>query len=228
MLKILRSGEKSAHMKIRRTLSHRFAATVLMAGMFLASLTGTAAAEGIGSHDLLVLLGLKPPPAPMTAASAPAPPPADVPPPPAAAEAPAATVDASSIPANSGSGRRVVYSVSRQRVWLVNEDGSLHGTWLVSGRAGEPKPGSYSVFSRSRNARAQRPGITMEYMVRFVRTSGLPIGFHSIPVNRKGAQIQTVQQLGTYQSLGCVRQRYEDAVVMWEFAQIGTPVIVPN
>jgi lipoprotein-anchoring transpeptidase ErfK/SrfK len=167
----------------------------------------------------------------VTPASAPAaPPPSDVPPPPAAAAAaaPAATLDASSIPANSGSGRRVVYSVSSQRVWLVNEDGSLHGTWLVSGRAGEPNPGNYSVFSRSRHARAQRPGITMEYMVRFVRTSGLPIGFHSIPVNRRGAKIQSIEELGTYQSLGCVRQRYEDAVVMWEFAQIGTPVIVPN
>lgn len=218
-------------MKIRRTLSQRFAATALLAGMFLASLTGTAAAaDGIGSLDLLALLGLKPAPvAPAAAPPAPAPPPSDVPPA-ATASAPAAvsTLDASSIPANSGSGRRVVYSVSQQRVWLVNEDGSLHGTWLVSGRAGEPNPGNYSVFSRSRHARAQRPGITMEYMVRFVRTAGLPIGFHSIPVNRRGAQIQTVQQLGTYQSLGCVRQRYEDAVVMWEFAQIGTPVIVPN
>lgn len=215
-------------MKIRRTLSQRFATTVLLAGMFLASLTGTAAAaDGIGSLDILGLLGLKPPPVAQASAPAP-PPPGDVPPPPAAAAAPAATLDASSIPANSGAGRRVVYSVSQQRVWLVNEDGSLHGTWLVSGRAGEPKPGSYSVFSRSRNARAQRPGITMEYMVRFVRTSGLPIGFHSIPVNRRGAKIQSIEQLGTYQSLGCVRQRYEDAVVMWEFAQIGTPVIVPN
>jgi lipoprotein-anchoring transpeptidase ErfK/SrfK len=217
-------------MKIRRTLSHRFATTVLLAGMFMASLTGTAAAaDGIGSLDILGLLGLKPPP--VTPASAPAaPPPSDVPPPPAAAAAaaPAATLDASSIPANSGSGRRVVYSVSSQRVWLVNEDGSLHGTWLVSGRAGEPNLGNYSVFSRSRHARAQRPGITMEYMVRFVRTSGLPIGFHSIPVNRRGAKIQSIEELGTYQSLGCVRQRYEDAVVMWEFAQIGTPVIVPN
>jgi lipoprotein-anchoring transpeptidase ErfK/SrfK len=217
-------------MKIRRTLSHRFATTVLLAGMFMASLTGTAAAaDGIGSLDILGLLGLKPPP--VTPASAPAaPPPSDVPPPPAAAAAaaPAATLDASSIPANSGSGRRVVYSVSSQRVWLVNEDGPLHGTWLVSGRAGEPNPGNYSVFSRSRHARAQRPGITMEYMVRFVRTSGLPIGFHSIPVNRRGAKIQSIEELGTYQSLGCVRQRYEDAVVMWEFAQIGTPVIVPN
>jgi len=213
-------------MKSRRNLTFRFATTILVAGLFTASLTGTASAN-LGSLDLLGLLGLSPRSAPASA-PAPPPPPADVAAPAAVAPATVSTLDASSIPPNSGAGRRVVYSVSQQRVWLVNEDGSLHGTWLVSGRAGEPNPGSYSVFSRSRHARAKKPGITMEFMVRFVRTAGLPIGFHSIPVNRRGAQIQTVQQLGSYQSLGCVRQRYEDAVVMWEFAQIGTPVIVPN
>ena len=66
----------------------------------------------------------------------------------------------------------------------------------------------------------------MEFMVRFARTPGLPIGFHSIPVNRRGTQIQSIEKLGSYQSLGCVRQKYSDAVVMWDFAQLGTPVIV--
>lgn len=214
-------------MKSKSRLSIRLATAVLLAGLFSSSLTGSAAA--IGSLDLLNILGLRPPPGSPASGSIPPPPP----PPPVevaapAPPAPATAADAASIPANSGSGRRVVYSVSAQRVWLVNDDGSLHGTWLVSGRRGEPRPGNYSVFSRSRHARAAAPGITMEFMVRFVRTSGLPIGFHSIPVNRRGNQIQSIAELGTYQSLGCVRQRYEDAVTMWEFAQIGTPVIVPN
>lgn len=216
-------------MKSKSRLSIRFATAVLLAGLFSSSLTGSAAA--IGNLDLLQLLGLRPPPGSPVSGSIPTPPAPAPAPVEAAAPAPAApapTLDAASIPANSGSGRRVVYSVSAQRVWLVNDDGSLHGTWLVSGRRGEPNPGNYSVFSRSRHARAEAPGITMEFMVRFVRTSGLPIGFHSIPVNRRGNQIQSIEELGTFQSLGCVRQRYEDAVTMWEFAQIGTPVIVPN
>lgn len=210
-------------MKTSRLLSLRFATAVLLTGIFVGTMTGTAAAGTIGELDLLALLGLRAPSAP-AAASAPinVAPPVDT-----AAPAPAAVaLDASSIPANSGAGRRVVYAVTAQRVWLVNDDGSLLGTWLVSGRAGEPNPGSYAVFSRSRHARAQRPGITMEFMVRFARTPGLPIGFHAIPVNRRGAQIQSIEQLGSFQSLGCVRQRYEDAAVMWDFAQIGTPVIV--
>lgn len=209
-------------MRARLTLTVRLATLLLLGGLFTTLLAGPApAAQAQYQPNLMGLLTflLQPPPAP--AASAPAPAlTAPVPPP------PAPVLDASSIPPGSGAGRRVVYALTQQRVWLVNDDGSLHGTWLVSGRAGEPNPGTYSVFSRSRNARAQRPGITMEYMVRFVRTSGLPIGFHSIPVNRRGTQIQTVEQLGTFQSLGCVRQRYEDAVIMWDFAQIGTPVVV--
>jgi hypothetical protein len=66
----------------------------------------------------------------------------------------------------------------------------------------------------------------MEYMVRFAPTEGLDIGFHAIPVNRRGTPIQTEEALGTYQSLGCVRQQHADAIRMWDFAQIGTPVVV--
>lgn len=210
-------------MRIRRA-SVRALTTTLLAAVFLVSMTGSASAF-IGQLDLAALLGLRPSPQPPAAPAPPPPAPVD----PAAVQpvtgAPAGIPGAPAVPAGSGAGRRVVYSVGAQRVWLVNQDESLHGTWLVSGRAGEPSPGAYSVFSRSRHARAQAPGITMEFMVRFVRTAGLPIGFHSIPVNRRGVPIQTVDKLGSYQSLGCVRQRYEDAAVMWEFAQIGTPVI---
>lgn len=202
----------------------RFTTALILTAVFSISMTGSASAS-IGSLDLMELLGLRAP-AQAPPAPPPPPPPVEAPAPPPVAAATGADPAAQALPAGSGSGRRVVYAVGAQRVWLVNEDGSLRGTWLVSGRAGEPRPGNYSVFSRSRHARAKAPGITMEYMVRFVRTAGLPIGFHAIPVNRRGAQIQSVEELGTFQSLGCVRQRYEDAVVMWEFAQIGTPVIV--
>lgn len=207
---------------------------LVLSGLLFGTLTGSASA--IGRLDLGALLGgltgaaqaPVPVPPPPPGAQAPAPPPPGAPAPAAVPPAPAPHIDAGAetVPANSGSGRRVIYALQAQRVWLVNEDESLHGTWLVSGRAGVPRPGTYSVFSRSRHARAAAPGVTMEYMVRFVRTQGLPIGFHSLPVNRRGVPLQTVEQLGTYQSLGCVRQRYEDAVTMWNFAHIGTPVVV--
>ena len=66
----------------------------------------------------------------------------------------------------------------------------------------------------------------MEAMVRFARGRSLAIGFHSIPVRRNGTPIQSLEQLGTYRSSGCVRQSVGDAAKMWGFAGVGTPVVV--
>ncbi len=157
----------------------------------------------------------EPPPTPP-----PDPPPAD-PPPAAAAAAPAHPA----LPAASGAGRRVVYSNSGQRIWLVEGDGSIAASWLVSGRRGVPRPGNYGVFSKSRWSSARGGRVRMEFMVRFARGRRLAIGFHSIPVGR-GGPIQTESQLGTFRSAGCVRQLRANAEILWNWAPVGTRVVV--
>ena len=123
--------------------------------------------------------------------------------------------------------KHVVYGVSDQRVWLVAADGALVDTYLVSGRVGTPAPGSYRVFSKSVMAWSFAPGVTMRHMVRFTRgRSGAAIGFHSIPTDGYGAPIQTTDQLGEYRSAGCVRQRDDKALQLYEWAPMGTPVVV--
>ena len=123
--------------------------------------------------------------------------------------------------------KHVVYGVSDQRVWLVGADGALVDTYAVSGRDGTPGPGRYRVFSKSVYAWSFTPGVTMKHMVRFTRgRSGAAIGFHSIPTDRHGTPIQTTYELGEYRSAGCVRQRNDKAVQLYEWAPIGTPVVV--
>ena len=128
------------------------------------------------------------------------------------------------VPEASGEGRRIVYSNGQQRVWLVEEDGTVARTHLVSGRRGFPKAGNYAVFSRSPVTRSG--SVSMQYMVRWHKSTRLAVGFHSIPVTRRGRPIQSESQLGTYRSRGCVRQRLDDARFVWEWAPIGTPVVV--
>ena len=129
-----------------------------------------------------------------------------------------------------GSGQRIIYSNSGQQVWLVNADDTLQDTYLVSGRQGVPHPGTYVVFSKSVTAWAGHDGITMAHMVRFVPPWGsgnrLAIGFHAIPRDSSGTPLQTEAELGTYQSAGCVRQSDEKAAALYQWAPIGTPVIV--
>ena len=132
--------------------------------------------------------------------------------------------DAPPIPEASGEGRRIVYSNRQQRIWLVEEDGAVVKSHLVSGRRGFPRPGNYAVFSRSPVTRSG--SVSMQYMVRWYQSKRLAVGFHSIPVTRRGRPIQSEAQLGTFRSHGCVRQRLDDARFVWEWAPIGTPVVV--
>lgn len=128
------------------------------------------------------------------------------------------------VPAGSGAGRRMVYSIGQQRVWLVGDGDVVEFSYLVSGRAGLPALGSYRIFSKSRYAGSG--SVTMQYMMRFARGRRLAIGFHSIPVRGNGTMLQTLDQLGTFRSHGCVRQRIDQARLAWDWAPLGTPVTV--
>ena len=130
------------------------------------------------------------------------------------------------LPAGSGSGKRVVFSESRQRVWLVTGAKKVQRTYLVSGSLYDNlDPGTYSVYSRSEQAWGIDDSGTMKYFVRFTQGDSAAIGFHDIPVD-DGQLVQSKAQLGTPQSHGCIRQGRPDAIALWDFAPLGTPVVV--
>ncbi len=133
------------------------------------------------------------------------------------------------LPADTGWGRRIVFDMSDQRVWLVDrgENGDeVRRTYLVSGSVTDNlEPGTYSVYSRSRWAVGVDDSGTMEYFVRFTRGDHAAIGFHSIPT-KDGQLVQTLADLGTPQSHGCIRQAKPDAIRLWTFAPVGTKVVV--
>jgi hypothetical protein len=131
------------------------------------------------------------------------------------------------LPEGTGTGKRVVFSESRQRVWLVNEDEQIERTYLVSGSIYDNlEPGAFNVYSRSKDAWGVDDSGSMKYFVRFTQgDTGAAIGFHDIPI-KDGVPAQTESQLGTPLSHGCVRQRRSDAIALWKFAPLGTSVIV--
>ncbi|RNM17551.1 L,D-transpeptidase [Nocardioides pocheonensis] len=147
--------------------------------------------------------------------------------PPARVAAPeAADPTGTALPAGSGEGRRVVFAKGAQRVWLVDPDGTVEATYLVSGSVTDNlRPGTYDVYSRSRWAVGVDDSGVMQYFVRFAHGPHAAIGFHSIPT-KHGTPLQSETQLGTPQSHGCIRQRLSDARLMWDFARVGTDVVV--
>lgn len=139
-----------------------------------------------------------------------------------------AYADDPAVPKDSGTVRRIVYDRSRQRVWLVRDNGNVVDTYLVSGHkyGTLPAVGKYRVKSKSRHTRSLDGSVTMEYMVRFVYGNTRWIGFHSIPRDSSGNLIQSKSQLGTPTSSGCIRQALRTARKLYRFADIGTRVVV--
>lgn len=131
------------------------------------------------------------------------------------------------LPQKSGSGRRVVYGNSLQWVWVVDAAGNVVRAMPVSGQSGVPLPGTYAVKSQSlRSTSTDVKGVWFKHMTRFaLGPQKGNIGFHEIPV-KNGKPLQTEEQLGTFQSGGCVRMSAKDAKFIYTFAKIGTKVVV--
>lgn len=130
------------------------------------------------------------------------------------------------LPGHSGTGRRVVFSESRQRVWLVSGGSRVTRTYPVSGSVYDNlDTGTYEVYSRSEQAWGIDDSGSMKYFVRFAHGDNAAIGFHDIPI-ADGKPVQRRSQLGTPLSHGCVRQLRADAIALWKFAPLGTTVVV--
>ncbi|WP_405979167.1 hypothetical protein [Streptomyces sp. NBC_00158] len=122
------------------------------------------------------------------------------------------------LPADSGAGVRVVYSVSQKRVWLVSEDGKEPRTFTVMPSTVHPAPGSYMVVSRSATVTGT-DGVPIEHVVRFTTTDGIAVGF--------SARVDgTMPEPDSTKKTGGIRMSRGDGDAMWAFATRDTKVFV--
>ncbi|CAL9542307.1 hypothetical protein [Streptomyces sp. NPDC015242] len=137
---------------------------------------------------------------------------------PGTSKAPPARTDPAALPGESGEGARVVYSLRRDRVWLVGANGKVARTFEVDPSAVDPAPGRYAVTSRS-NSVTGSDGVPVEHVVRFTSVDGIVVGFSSAVDETRAAPDPRVRT-------GGIRQSRADGDVMWTFATIGRTVVV--
>jgi hypothetical protein len=122
------------------------------------------------------------------------------------------------LPAGSGTGARVVYSVHGQQVWLVGADGRVLRTFRVAPGDTAPSAGHHHVFGR-RAAGTGGDGRRVEHTVLFAERDGMNVGFSAAlagsPDDTDPAQLGPGIRIGR-----------ADADALWRFAMIGTAVEV--
>ncbi|WP_328424543.1 hypothetical protein [Streptomyces sp. NBC_00443] len=134
------------------------------------------------------------------------------------AKAPRDGKDPGALPPGSGAGRRVVYSVDDDRVWLVDAGEKVKRTFRVTPGSVDPAPGAYTVTSRS-NAVTGTDGLPVEHVVRFAGVDNVTIGFSTLadgPAPLPAPSVKT----------GGIRESRADGNAMWDFATIGRTVVV--
>jgi len=136
------------------------------------------------------------------------------------------------VPAHSASGRRVVVSQRQNYLWLVRAGGGLAAQGPMVDNPSVLHPGRYRVGSKCGRAARIRDNSDTSGRLRlqnFVRFAPCGIGFHRIPVDRSsGRQIHPDWLLGTNrrESHGCLRVTRAMSFRIWDFASVGTRVVV--
>ncbi|MFB7245379.1 hypothetical protein CW362_11070 [Streptomyces populi] len=137
---------------------------------------------------------------------------------PEAPKAPKAKKDPAALPAPSGTGARVVYSLGADRVWLVGAGNKVKRSFAVTPGTVDPAAGTYAVTSRTGSAPGS-DGTQIEHIVRFTLVDGVAIGFSS-------AVNGSTEAPDPEKKLGGVRSSRADGNAMWAFATVGAKVVV--
>ncbi|MGW0788482.1 hypothetical protein ACWD04_09535 [Streptomyces sp. NPDC002911] len=118
------------------------------------------------------------------------------------------------VPDDSGTGRRVVYSLSQKRVWLISESGSAARTFTVWPGNVPPPEGKHPVtFRRAEGTGSD--GVRIEHAVYF----GAQSAFSNAVDGASPAPDSTVKT-------GAIRESVADGTALWDFATKGTLIHV--
>ncbi|MEU1401552.1 L,D-transpeptidase [Streptomyces sp. NPDC005728] len=122
------------------------------------------------------------------------------------------------LPDGSGTGRRIVYSLREQRVWVVDATGKTSRTFTVWPGTVSPQPGRYSIINRTQSIQGS-DGVQIEHVMYFTKASGVNIAFSNA---LDGASPPPANG----QKRGGIRLRKEDGAALWSFGDLGTKVTV--
>ncbi len=122
--------------------------------------------------------------------------------------------------------KKIVVDISQQQCWRYQGD-KLLNTWKCStGRNNSTKTGSFRVQSKLRKAYGSTWNIWMPWWMGIYWSGPIENGIHGLPWNAKTGARTWAGLVGTPITYGCVMLNDKAAKTLWEWADIGTRVII--
>jgi LysM repeat protein len=129
-------------------------------------------------------------------------------------------------PAPASADREIIVDVSEQRAYVYQNDQLLWVFVISTGIPGrETARGSFQIQNKIPMAYASTWNLQMPYWLGFYWAGTLQNGFHALPILSDGSRLWG-GLLGRPASYGCVILSEADARTLYEWATVGTPVMV--
>lgn len=139
---------------------------------------------------------------------------------------PAAGSLASTAPTGASGGKRILIDISEQHLYAYQGDALIYSFVASTGMPGRAtRTGTFQVLDRIPNAYASTWDLQMPYWLGIYWAGPLENGIHALPILSNGQRLWE-GYLGTPVSYGCIILGTEQARLLYEWADIGTPVII--
>ncbi len=126
----------------------------------------------------------------------------------------------------AGGGKKIVISISRQHLWAYSGDKVVFSFVASTGMAKSPTaPGTYKVLDKIPMAYASTWNLQMPYWLGIYYVGRIENGIHALPILSNGQRLWA-GLLGRPASFGCVILDTAAAKKLYDWADIGTPVVI--
>jgi lipoprotein-anchoring transpeptidase ErfK/SrfK len=124
----------------------------------------------------------------------------------------------------SGS-KRIVVSISEQHMYVYEGDNLVFSFIISTGIGGSTRPGTFSVLDKIPNAYGATWNLWMPNWMGIYYAGALENGIHALPILSNGSTLWE-GYLGAPVSYGCVVLSTYDSQLLYDWAEIGVPVII--
>jgi LysM repeat protein len=131
------------------------------------------------------------------------------------------------VPTPTGSGKRILIDISEQHLYAYNGNTLVYSFVASTGMNNSTRVGTFRVLDKIPNAYASTWNLQMPHWLGIYWAGSLENGIHALPILSNGQRLWA-GYLGTPVSFGCIILGIEEARLLYNWAEVGIPVIIQH